>query len=113
MSNIIPKDIRPAFPVHVPKDAVRSKLLALLGLDEIPEEVDFTEEVTQEGEGIRVTQLTYANTLDETVPGIIMTPLNVPGQKLPSVVCVPGTGGSADVFSSNTLSGWPNGSANF
>ena len=36
MSSIIPKDIRPAFPVHVPKDAVRSKLLELLGLDEIP-----------------------------------------------------------------------------
>ena len=42
MSNIIPKDIRPAFPVDVPKDAVRSKLLELLGLDEIPKEVDFT-----------------------------------------------------------------------
>ena len=36
MSSIVPKDIRSAFPVHVPQDAVRSKLLELLGLDEIP-----------------------------------------------------------------------------
>ena len=69
MSGILPKDIRPAFPVHVPKDAVRSKLLELLGLDEIPEEVDFAEGTTCEEEGIRVTQLTYANSLGETVPG--------------------------------------------
>ena len=95
MSSIIPKDIRPAFPVHVPKDAVRSKLLELLGLDEIPKEVDFAEGTTWEEEGIRVTQLTYVNSLGETVPGIIMTPLNASSQKLPGVVCVPGTGGSA------------------
>ena len=69
MSAILPKDIRPAFPVHVPKYAVRSKLLELLGLDEIPKEVDFTEGITEEEEGIRVTQLTYANSLGETVHG--------------------------------------------
>ena len=76
MPDVIPKDLRPAFPVDVPKDAVRSKLLELLGLDEIPQEVDFTEGTTQEEEGIRVTELTYANSLGETVPGVIMTPLN-------------------------------------
>ena len=97
MSNVVPKDIRPAFPVHVPKDAVRSKLLELLGLDEIPKEVDFTEGTTQEEEDIRVTQLTYTNSLGETVPGILMTPLNASSQKLPGVVCVPGTGGSAEM----------------
>jgi dienelactone hydrolase len=96
MSDVIPKDLRPAFPVHVPKDAVRSKLLALLGLDAIPQEVDFTERGTQEEEGIRVTELTYANSIGETVPGVIMTPLNASGQKLPGIVCVPGTGGSAE-----------------
>ena len=96
MSDVVPKDIRPAFPVHVPKDSVRSKLLELLGLDEIPEQVDFTEGTTGEEEGIRVTQLTYANSLNETVPGILMTPLNASEQKLPGVVCVPGTGGSAE-----------------
>ena len=86
MSDVIPKDIRPAFPVPVSKDAVRSKLLELLGLDEIPKEVDFAEGTTQEEQGIRVTQLTYVNSLGETVPGIIMTPLNASGKKLPGVV---------------------------
>ena len=94
MSDIISKDIRPAFPVHVPKDAVRSKLLELLGLDEVPKEVDFVGGTTWEEEGIRVAQLTYKNSLGETVPGILMTPLNAPSQKLPGIVCVPGTGGS-------------------
>ena len=95
MSDVIPKDIEPAFPVHVPRDKVRSKLLELLGLDEIPKEIDFAEGTTQEEAGIRVTQLTYANSLGETVPGILMTPLNASDQKLPGVVCIPGTGGSA------------------
>ncbi len=95
MSGILPKDIRPAFPVHVSKDAVRSKLLELLGLDQIPKEVDFAAGTTWKEEGISVTRLTYANSLDETVSGILMTPLNASSQKLPGVVCVPGTGGSA------------------
>ena len=95
MSDVIPKDLRPAFPVHVPKDAVRSKLLELLGLDEIPKEVDFTEGTTREEEDIRITRLRYKNSLGETVPGIIMTPLKASSQKLPGIVCVPGTGGSA------------------
>ncbi len=103
MSDVIPKGIRPAFPAHVPKDAVRSKLLELLGLDEIPKEVDFSEGTTQvldsqhgEEVRIRVTQLTYANSLGEAVPGFIMTPLNGSNKKLPGVVCIPGTGGSAE-----------------
>lgn len=96
MPDVIPKDIRPAFPVDVPKDAVRSKLLELLGLDEIPKAVDFTEGITQKEDGIRVTQLTYRNSLGETVPGVIMTPLHTSDQELPGVVCVPGTGGSAE-----------------
>ena len=64
-----------------PRDKVRSKLLELLGLDEIPKEIDFAEGTTREEEGIRVTQLTYVNSLGETVPGIIMTPLNASSQK--------------------------------
>ena len=96
MSDVVPKDIRPAFPVHVPKDSVRSKLLELLGLDEIPEKVDFTAGTTGEEGNVRVTQLTYLNSLRETVPGILMTPLNASDQELPGVVCVPGTGGSAE-----------------
>ena len=95
MSNVIPKDLRPVFSVDVSKDAVRSKLLELLGLDEIPKEIDFTEGITQTEEGIRATRLTYTNSLSETVPGIIMVPLNASSQKLPGVVCIPGTGGSA------------------
>ena len=96
MPDIIPKDIRPAFPAHIPQDAVRSKLLELLGLDALPDDVDIAAGATKEEDGIRVTQLTYANSLGETVPGILMIPLDALGQKLPGVVCIPGTGGSAE-----------------
>ncbi len=105
MSDVIPKDIRPTFPVDVPKDRIRSKLLELLGLDEISEAVDFREGITQvsdarhgEDEGIHVTELTYTNSLGETVPGILTMPRNTSGQQLPGVVCVPGTGGSAEII---------------
>ena len=96
MSDVIPAGIRPAFPVHVPKDVVRSKLLKLLGLDEIPQKVDYTKGITREAADVRITRLTYTNSLGETVPGILMTPLYAPDQQLPGVVCVPGTGGSAE-----------------
>ena len=36
MQSIIPKGIRPAYPDEIPTAAVRSKLVELLGLEEIP-----------------------------------------------------------------------------
>ena len=96
MSDIVPKDIQPAFPVDVPRDAVRSKLLELLGMDEIPSDVDFTKGPTKEEDGLHVTAVTFENSLGETVPGILILPLDAPEQKLPGIVCIPGTSGSAD-----------------
>jgi dienelactone hydrolase len=95
MSGVIPADIQPAFPVTVPRDQVRAKLLELLGLDEIPGEVDCDAKTPRDEDGIRITRLTYLNSLGEKVPGILMVPLEAPADKLPGVVCIPGTSGSA------------------
>lgn len=96
MNRRIPKDIRPGFPVNIPQDAVHPKLLELLGMDEVPKDVDFTVGTTKEENEICVAQVTYQNSLGETVPGILMRPLDTPSQKLPGVVCIPGTSGSAE-----------------
>jgi len=95
MSGIIPAEIQPAFPLPVPQDQVRAKLLELLGIEEIPSEVDFTAGQTRDEDGIRLTHLSYQNSLGEKVPGILMLPLETPKDKLPGVVCIPGTSGSA------------------
>ena len=96
MSDIVPKDIQPAFPVDVPRDTVRSKLLELLGMDEIPSDVDFTKGPTKEEDSLHVTAVTFENSLGETVPRILILPLDAPEQKLPGLVCIPGTSSSAE-----------------
>ena len=96
MHDIIPKDIRPAFPVQVEKDEVRPKLLELLGIEEVPESVDFSTESTEVQDGIRLVRGSYQNPLGETVHGVIMMPAEAQGQPMPGVVCVDGTGGDAE-----------------
>ena len=93
---IIPPDIRPVNPVEVADEDIRAKLIELLGLAAIPDEVGFTFGKSEEADGIRVTHLTYANSLHETVPGILMAPLDAPDADGPGIVCVSGTGGSAE-----------------
>ena len=97
MDSTIPKDIRPPHPERVPKEAVRGKLFELLGLDGVPEGVDFTaESMEKTADGLRVFRVTYANSLGEAVPGIVSMPLDAQERSLAGVVCLPGTSGSAE-----------------
>ena len=41
MSEVVPQDIRPAFPVDISREDVRSKFQEILGIDEIPTDLDF------------------------------------------------------------------------
>jgi dienelactone hydrolase len=89
-------ELTPAFPSPVARDDVRPKLLELLGLESVPDEVAFNlEEPTVEG-GLRVQRLAFVNSLGETVPGVLCAPLDRADQDIPGVVCLPGTGGSAE-----------------
>ena len=96
MNEYIPRDIRPAFPRPLAPDQILTKLLELLGLEHIPDEIEFEADWTHEEEGLRLTGLTYHNYLGEAVPGILAIPLHAGMSTLPAVVCVPGTSGSAD-----------------
>ena len=93
MQSIIPKGIRPAYPDEIPASAVRSKLVELLGLEEIPAEIDYTTESRQEEDGLCTTRIRYENSLGETVPGILMVPQEGAAHKRPGIVCVPGNWG--------------------
>ncbi len=112
MQSIIPKDIRPAYPAAIPASAVRSKLVELLGLEEIPAAIDYTTESRQEEDGLCTTRIRYENSLGETVPGILMVAQEKSACIRPGIVCVPGTGGTADeiahphFFMQRKLMGW-------
>ncbi len=96
MQSIIPKGIRPAYPDAIPAAAVRSKLVELLGLEEIPAAIDYTTEGRQEAGDLCTMRVSYENSLGETVPGILVVPREESAHKRPGIVCVPGTGGTAD-----------------
>ena len=72
MPPIIPPDIQPAFTSDLADSDIRAKLIELLGLVTVPDNVDFTTSETRETEDIRVTHLSYQNSLHETVPAILM-----------------------------------------
>ena len=93
----IPEDITPVRPVAIPDEAVRSKLLELLGLQAIPERVEYTVDSQEMAkDGMTVTRLHFANVLGEVVPGILVEPSVPEKRSLPGVVCLPGTGGTAE-----------------
>ncbi len=94
MSDLVPEGLRPSYPEPVTGDDIRPKLLELLGLEHLPGSVDFELGESTEDEGLQFRSLSYVNSLGETVPGILCVP---DGERpLPGVVCMPGTGGSAE-----------------
>ena len=95
-NNLIPR-----FPVSVAPHKARSKLIELLGLSEIPNEVDYTKYNSSPEEGVCLTDLSFTNSLGEKVPAILMEPLNAGDNLLPGVVCIDGTGGTAERLANN------------
>jgi len=99
LSNPIPKDIKPAFPVAVERESIRGKLLELLGIDKLPENVAFIEESVQKHHDVRMIRGMYRNPLGESVPTIIMLPKDIQDHPIPGVVCIDGTAGDAERMS--------------
>jgi len=104
MDGIIPKHIRAAYPESVPQQQVRGKLIELLGLESIPNEVDFSAEPAgNTDDGLRVMGLAYGNSLGETVTAVLTAPAEAGPQSLAGVVCLPGTSGSAERIADPTF----------
>ncbi len=96
MPDTIPKNIRPSFPVEVPRSEVPAKFRELIGLDEIPSEADFTVGSTREEDGLSFTECSFANILGETLSATVLKPLGGGSSALPGVVCMPGTNSSRE-----------------
>ena len=93
MASSLPRDIAPAFPEDVAPDQVRAKLRELLGLDELPADVDFAVKDKADEDDLTVTRVIYGNSLGEKRDAGILSPA---GAALPGVVCMHGTGGAIE-----------------
>ena len=73
---VVPTDVRPAFPQPIRGEAVRSKVIELMGMDAIPpEDIPFSMgETTRTEDGLLRTPVTFLNSLGETVAGILLIP---------------------------------------
>ena len=75
-ATVVPVDVKPAFPHPIRGEAVRAKVVELMGMDAIPpKEVPFSLGETKKTEdGLLMTPVEFTNSLDETVPGILTRP---------------------------------------
>jgi len=85
------------YPREVPDNQVHGRLMELLGLDGIPDEVACIQGARKiTDDGLDVVSLRYENSLGESVPGILCAPRQEAQGTLAGVVCLPGTSGSAE-----------------
>jgi hypothetical protein len=99
---IIPADLQPAFASPVRGAAVQPKLCELLGVEALPTTASvlasWDETARSEGpeaDGVSWVKGTFANSLGQRVPTVLVLP-PVASATGCGVVCVPGTGGSAE-----------------
>ena len=97
--NLVPDNIKAIYPEQIKPEDIRKKLLEILGVKEIPEEFEYTIESTQEIEEILIYHITYYNLLGETVLAILCIPKHAEKVNLAGIICLPGTGGSAELIS--------------
>ncbi len=95
---VVPVDVKPAFPHPIRGEAVRSKVVELMGMDAIPpKDVPFSLGETKKTEdGLLMAPVEFSNSLGETVPGILTLPAAAKAGSLAGVVCMPGTHGDAE-----------------
>jgi dienelactone hydrolase len=93
------------YPVSVADEEVQARFCELLGLLDVPGPGSVPVDVGESeagADGVRVTPLRFRNELDEVVPCILMR-LAGAGGELAGIVCMPGTGGSAEQISGERL----------
>ena len=111
---IVPESITPAFAEPVRGSAVRPKLRELLGVEHLPGAGGVSLLETARGDepdGVSWRKGTFENVLGDSVPAIVLLPTSAAaaaaGPLLPGVVCVPGTGGSAEETADARLNNVP------
>ena len=92
-------------PVPVADEEVRARFSELLGLLDVPGPGSVPAELGESetgADGVTVTPLRFRNELDEVVPCILMRSAGT-GDELGGIVCMPGTGGTAELISGERL----------
>ena len=92
-------------PVPVADEEVRARFSELLGLLDVPGPGSVPAELGESetgADGVTVTPLRFRNELDEVVPCILMRSAGA-GDELGGIVCMPGTGGTAELISEERL----------
>ncbi len=92
-------------PVPVADEEVRTRFSELLGLLDVPGPGSVPAELGESetgADGVTVTPLRFRNELDEVVPCILMRSTET-GDELGGIVCMPGTGGTAELISEERL----------
>ena len=76
--------IEPAFPSPLPLEEIPARFRELIGLDAIPEQVDFTTAATVVEDGLALTRMTFRNCLGESVHAIAILPVEPAGSACPA-----------------------------
>lgn len=95
MTEKIPRSIETAFPIPTPSKDVPQRLRELIGLDKIPETVDFTIGEGKETRELREYRITFPNNLGEVISARFICPQTTQ-KPLAGVVCMNGTASHAD-----------------
>lgn len=97
---MVNKKPTPSFSSQISGSQVRPKLLELIGLDYASKDVNFKLKSSEISGGLRIQHLEFANSIAETVQGIVCSPVSS-DRELPGVVCIPGTGSNAEILANS------------
>ena len=89
--NDLPKGLKPPYKVSVPPIEARTKLLEILGVENIPANVVYESGKIIENEGLIEYKVEYNNSFGELVEGIIIIPKPKKNSLIPGIVCMGGT----------------------
>ena len=89
--NDLPKGLTPPYKVSVLPSESRSKLLEVLGVEDIPSKVVYQSGEISEDERLIEYKVEYNNSFGELVEGIVIFPKSEKGTLLPGIVCMGGT----------------------
>ena len=87
----IPKGLKPTYQQNIAPEKVREKLLEILGIEELPTNINFNVAKPKENEPLIEYKIKYQNSLSEKIEATVITPITNQPNKLAGIVCMGGT----------------------
>ena len=95
----IPKGLKPTYQQNIAPEKVREKLLEILGIEELPTNINFNVAKPKENEGLIEYKIKYQNSLSEKIEATVITPITNQPNKLAGIVCMGGTAATKETVS--------------